>query len=44
MPIYRGSTAIVPDKATQAEAEAGTENTKYMTPLRVKQAITALAR
>ena len=25
--------------ATQAEAEAGTSNTKYMTPLRVKQAI-----
>jgi hypothetical protein len=27
--------------ATQAEAEAGTNNTKYMTPLRVKQAIAA---
>lgn len=31
------------DYATQAEAEAGTENTKVMTPLRVKQAIAALA-
>ena len=29
--------------ATQAEAEAGTENDKPMTPLRVKQAIAALA-
>ena len=29
--------------ASQAEAEAGTESTKTMTPLRVKQAITALA-
>lgn len=28
--------------ATQAEAEAGTNNTKHMTPLRVKQAIEAL--
>jgi hypothetical protein len=29
------------DIATQAEAEAGTSNAKYMTPLRVKQAIAA---
>jgi hypothetical protein len=29
--------------ASQAEAEAGTENTKLVTPLRVAQAITALA-
>lgn len=29
--------------ATQAEATAGTDNTKWMTPLRVAQAITALA-
>jgi len=29
--------------ATQAEAEAGTVNNKYMTPLRTKQAIDALA-
>jgi hypothetical protein len=29
--------------ASQAEAEAGVENTKLMTPLRVAQAITALA-
>ena len=29
--------------ATQAEAEAGTSNAKYMTPLRTAQAITALA-
>ena len=28
--------------ATQSEAEAGTSNAKYMTPLRVKAAITAL--
>ena len=31
-----------PTIASQAEAEAGTENTKMMTPLRVKQAIDAL--
>lgn len=31
------------DKASQAEAEAGTENTKYMTALRTKQAIDANA-
>ena len=29
--------------ATQAEAEAGTENTKYLTSLRVAQAIAALS-
>lgn len=29
--------------ATQAEAEAGTDNTKHMTPLRVKQAIAKLS-
>ena len=29
----------IPDIATQAEAEAGTDNTKMMTPLRTKQAI-----
>lgn len=29
--------------ATQAEAQAGTSNTKYMTPLRTKEAIQALA-
>lgn len=28
-------------RSSQAEAEAGTENTKYMTPLRTAQAITA---
>ena len=34
----------VPDgKATQAEAEAGADNQKWMTPLRTAQAITALA-
>lgn len=35
---------IIPDPviATQAEAEAGTDNEKHMTPLRVKQAIDAL--
>jgi len=31
----------VPDRATQALAEAGTDNTKLMTPLRTTQAITA---
>lgn len=31
-------------KASQAEAEAGTDNDKYMTPLRVSQAIDALGR
>lgn len=31
------------DKATQAEAEAGTNDTKLMTPLRVKQAVVKLA-
>ena len=30
-------------KATQAEAEAGTDDTKIMTPLRVKQAVVKLA-
>lgn len=33
--------AAVVDIATQAEAEAGTSNAKYMTPLRVKQAMAA---
>jgi hypothetical protein len=33
--------ALVIDIATQAEAEAGISNSKYMTPLRVKQAIAA---
>jgi hypothetical protein len=34
--------AALPDgKATQAEAEAGTDNEKWMTPLRTEQAITA---
>jgi hypothetical protein len=31
------------DVSTQAEAEAGTSNVKYMTPLRTSQAITTLA-
>jgi hypothetical protein len=36
--------AALPDgKATQAEAEAGTDNTKWMTPLRTAQAIAELA-
>jgi hypothetical protein len=34
-----GGTTVI---ATQAEAEAGADNTKMMTPLRVSQAITAL--
>jgi hypothetical protein len=39
-----GTPSAVPDgKATQAEAEAGTSNEKWMTPLRTKQAIAALA-
>lgn len=33
----------IPDIATQVEAEAGTNNTKMMTPLRTKQAIGKLA-
>lgn len=40
-----GNTAMIngvtPALATQAEAEAGTDNTKIMTPLRVDQAIAA---
>lgn len=35
-------TVPQPVIATQAEAEAGTDNTKHMTPLRVKQAINKL--
>lgn len=39
-----GTPAVMPDgKATQAEAEAGTDNDKWMTPLRTAQAIQALA-
>lgn len=39
-----GTPAAIPDgKATQAEAEAGTDNTKWMTPLRTRQAIDALS-
>ena len=39
-----GTPATVPDgKATQAEAEAGTDHTKWMTPLRTAQAIAELA-
>lgn len=35
-----GTPATIPDgKATQAEAEAGTDHTKWMTPLRTAQAI-----
>ena len=38
-----GTPAAIPDdKATQAEAESGTDHTKWMTPLRTKQAIAAL--
>lgn len=37
-----GTPPAVPDlKATQAEAEAGTSNEKWMSPLRTKQAISA---
>lgn len=35
--------AIPDGKATQAQAEAGTDNTKWMTPLRTAQAIAELA-
>jgi hypothetical protein len=39
-----GTPAAIPDgKATQAQAEAGTDNNKWMTPLRTAQAIQALA-
>jgi hypothetical protein len=39
-----GTPQAVPDgKATQAEAEAGTDNAKWMTPLRTAQAIAELA-
>ena len=38
-----GTAAVGVAKASQAEAEAGTENTKWVTALRVAQAITALA-
>jgi len=39
-----GTPAAIPDgKASQAEAEAGTDNAKWMTPLRTAQAIEALA-
>lgn len=36
-----GNPTIAADLATQAEAEAGTDNTKVMTPLRTEQAIAA---
>ena len=36
--------ALPDGKATQAEAEAGTDNDKWMTPLRTAQAIEALAQ
>ena len=39
-----GTPEAIPDgKATQAQAEAGTDNEKWMTPLRTKQAIALLA-
>jgi hypothetical protein len=34
---------LAPTLASQVEAEAGVENTKYMSPLRTKQSISALA-
>lgn len=36
-------TVLAPTLATQAEAEAGVENTKYMSSLRTKQALSALS-
>jgi len=45
--VIRGdeaTPAAIPDgKATQTEAQEGTDNTKWMTPLRTKQAITQAA-
>lgn len=38
-----GNPTLVPILASQAEAEAGTDANKLMTPLQTKQAITALA-
>lgn len=38
-----GNPTVAADLASQAEAQAGTDNTKLMTPLRTAQAITALA-
>lgn len=38
-----GTETIIPTIATQAESEAGTINTKLMTPLRTAQAIAELA-
>lgn len=39
-----GTPSAIPDlKATQAEAEAGTDNERWMTPLRTAQAIAQLA-
>lgn len=38
-----GTDGVITALASQAEAEAGSENTKGMTPLRTSQAITALA-
>jgi len=35
-------TVLAPTLATQSEAEGGTENTKYMSPLRTKQGLSAL--
>lgn len=47
MSVYRGSTLIAGGAspaaiATQAEAEAGTDNAVLMSPLRVAQAFAAL--
>jgi hypothetical protein len=36
-----GNPTVAANIATQAEAEAGTDNAKMMTPLRVKQAVNA---
>lgn len=38
-----GNPTVAADLASQAEAEAGTNNTKLMTPLRTAQAISALS-
>lgn len=41
--VYSGAGELALVKATQVQAEAGTDNTAYMTALRVKQAIDSFA-
>jgi len=37
---FMAGDSLIPDKATQSEAETGTNNTNFMTPLRVAQKLT----